>query len=376
MLLEVAGGALHEERSHHRRDSRADVIFEGAEAAGRRRAPRRLARGRGAQRARASAPGRRRSSSRCPTGACASCAARSWRPCPAASPTSARWCRSARALPRASRALLDAHGVPAAGSAVALCRRRLRERAGAARGAARGPARPQPGRGRAAARAGRALPAADPGRCRRRALGLLEREGGRADRREERVSGPLVTRFAPSPTGHLHVGGARTALFNWALAQPSRRPLPAAHRRHGRRALHRGRGGGHPRRPRLARHPLARGARARRHRRRPARRRPVLPEPAPRPLPRGGGRARRRGPRLPRLRDARGAGGAPPERPRRDGRLPLPAARVGFDRAAALARMRARAARDPLPLAERGAHGPRRDPGRGRLPRRLRSTTS
>jgi glutamyl-tRNA synthetase len=31
----------------------------------------------------------------------------------------------------------------------------------------------------------------------------------------------VVTRFAPSPTGHLHVGGARTALFNWAL---TRRP--------------------------------------------------------------------------------------------------------------------------------------------------------
>jgi glutamyl/glutaminyl-tRNA synthetase len=30
---------------------------------------------------------------------------------------------------------------------------------------------------------------------------------------------PAITRFAPSPTGHLHVGGARTALFNWALAQ-------------------------------------------------------------------------------------------------------------------------------------------------------------
>ena len=30
LLLEIAGGALHEERSHHRRDSRADVIFEGA----------------------------------------------------------------------------------------------------------------------------------------------------------------------------------------------------------------------------------------------------------------------------------------------------------------------------------------------------------
>jgi glutamyl/glutaminyl-tRNA synthetase len=25
-------------------------------------------------------------------------------------------------------------------------------------------------------------------------------------------------RFAPSPTGNLHVGGARTALFNWLYA--------------------------------------------------------------------------------------------------------------------------------------------------------------
>ena len=30
---------------------------------------------------------------------------------------------------------------------------------------------------------------------------------------------PVVTRFAPSPTGALHVGGARTALFNWAYAR-------------------------------------------------------------------------------------------------------------------------------------------------------------
>ncbi|MGQ0627842.1 MAG: glutamate--tRNA ligase [Phycisphaerales bacterium] len=30
---------------------------------------------------------------------------------------------------------------------------------------------------------------------------------------------PLVTRFAPSPTGHLHIGGARTALFCWAFAR-------------------------------------------------------------------------------------------------------------------------------------------------------------
>lgn len=29
----------------------------------------------------------------------------------------------------------------------------------------------------------------------------------------------IVTRFAPSPTGELHVGGARTALFNWAYAR-------------------------------------------------------------------------------------------------------------------------------------------------------------
>lgn len=30
---------------------------------------------------------------------------------------------------------------------------------------------------------------------------------------------PVRTRFAPSPTGHLHVGGARTALFCWAFAR-------------------------------------------------------------------------------------------------------------------------------------------------------------
>jgi len=30
---------------------------------------------------------------------------------------------------------------------------------------------------------------------------------------------PFVTRFAPSPTGELHIGGARTALFSWAYAR-------------------------------------------------------------------------------------------------------------------------------------------------------------
>src|SRR5712675_2827710 len=40
------------------------------------------------------------------------------------------------------------------------------------------------------------------------------------------MTDPVVTRFAPSPTGFLHIGGARTALFNWLHA-----------RRHGGRML-------------------------------------------------------------------------------------------------------------------------------------------
>ena len=33
------------------------------------------------------------------------------------------------------------------------------------------------------------------------------------------ASRPVVTRFAPSPTGYLHIGGGRTALFNWLFAR-------------------------------------------------------------------------------------------------------------------------------------------------------------
>jgi glutamyl-tRNA synthetase len=31
----------------------------------------------------------------------------------------------------------------------------------------------------------------------------------------------IRTRFAPSPTGYLHIGGVRSALFNWLLAKQS-----------------------------------------------------------------------------------------------------------------------------------------------------------
>src|SRR5947209_15093290 len=33
------------------------------------------------------------------------------------------------------------------------------------------------------------------------------------------MSETVVTRFAPSPTGFLHIGGGRTALFNWLYAR-------------------------------------------------------------------------------------------------------------------------------------------------------------
>ena len=31
----------------------------------------------------------------------------------------------------------------------------------------------------------------------------------------------IITRFAPSPTGHLHLGNLRTAIFNYILAKRS-----------------------------------------------------------------------------------------------------------------------------------------------------------
>ena len=33
------------------------------------------------------------------------------------------------------------------------------------------------------------------------------------------MNSEIRVRFAPSPTGYLHIGGARTALFNWLFAR-------------------------------------------------------------------------------------------------------------------------------------------------------------
>ena len=80
-----------------------------------------------------------------------------------------------------------------------------------------------------------------------------------AARRSERHGcRPATARFAPSPTGELHLGNARTALFNLLLARHLQGPLHPARRGHGRRAqqgrAHRAADG----RPALARHRLGR----------------------------------------------------------------------------------------------------------------------
>jgi glutamyl-tRNA synthetase len=51
--------------------------------------------------------------------------------------------------------------------------------------------------------------------------GLLLLDGARTRilRRRALLMSQVVTRFAPSPTGFLHIGGARTALFNWLYAK-------------------------------------------------------------------------------------------------------------------------------------------------------------
>ena len=34
----------------------------------------------------------------------------------------------------------------------------------------------------------------------------------------------FICRFAPSPTGPLHIGGVRTALFNWLYSKNQKEP--------------------------------------------------------------------------------------------------------------------------------------------------------
>ena len=82
-----------------------------------------------------------------------------------------------------------------------------------------------------------------------------------------RTRGPRATmlrmirvRFAPSPTGYLHVGGAAHGAVQLAVRAPARRRVRPAHRRHRRRALVARDGRGHSRRPALARPRLGRRA--------------------------------------------------------------------------------------------------------------------
>ena len=69
-------------------------------------------------------------------------------------------------------------------------------------------------------------------------------------------------RFAPSPTGSLHLGSALTALAELPVRAPAGRRAAAAHRRHRRAsATWPGRGAGDRARPALAGHRLGRGTR-------------------------------------------------------------------------------------------------------------------
>ena len=105
----------------------------------------------------------------------------------------------------------------------------------------------------------------------------------------------LRTRFAPSPTGFLHIGGVRTALFNWLLArhhggQFILRIDDTDQQRHVEDAVKRILDGF-----RWIGIDWDEGPGGRRSVR------PVLPVAADRELPRGGRAAGRLGPRLPRL---------------------------------------------------------------------------
>ena len=65
-----------------------------------------------------------------------------------------------------------------------------------------------------------ASPPSPKGTCAVRvAIGWLGRKRSAMASASEAGRGKVVTRFAPSPTGFLQIGGARTALFNWLFAR-------------------------------------------------------------------------------------------------------------------------------------------------------------
>ena len=169
----------------------------------------------------------------------------------------------------------------------------------------------------------------------------------------------MRVRFAPSPSGLLHVGNARTALFNWLLARGQRGTFILRIEDTDTKRSTRESEAAHSRGPSLARPRLGRGAG---RRRRPRSVPPVRAVPSL-PVVRQGADAQRPGLLLLLHRDRarRGASGRGGRRPPAEA-LPV---RAAVERAGAGAHHRRRAARDPLP----GAGRPRRRlPGRG--PRR------
>ena len=167
----------------------------------------------------------------------------------------------------------------------------------------------------------------------------------------------MRVRFAPSPTGQLHVGNARTALFNWLLARGSGGTFILRIEDTDVERSTRESEAAHPARSALARPRLGRGAG---HRRRP-RAVPAVRAAAPVPVVREGAARRGRGVLL--LLLARAArGGAPGRRSPtgRPARYSGTCRRLSREQAAERDRRR-RAAGHPLPR----ARGPR-----GRLHRR------
>ena len=77
---------------------------------------------------------------------------------------------------------------------------------------------------------------------------------------QNRAAGSVRVRFAPSPTGYLHVGGARTALFNWLFARRQHGTMILRDRRYRRRAEQAGTGAGNRGRLALAGRGLGRRA--------------------------------------------------------------------------------------------------------------------